>query len=74
MNVPIPVVISLTLQQPIIGVIMTVLGFCGWESLKIRDGSKGREIDNIQSHDFDRYDWDKYSFTLDINAIYKPIQ
>ena len=52
---------------------MAVLGLCGLESLKILDGSKGQDIDNIQIQNFDRSDRANNFFTLDLDRICKPI-
>ena len=69
-----PVKIGQTLYQPFVRVTMTVLRLRGWESLKILDGPKVQDIDNIQSHNADCSDWAKYSFTLESDTICKPIQ
>ena len=53
---------------------MTVLGFLGWEILKIQYISKGQYIDNIQSHNFYPANQDNYPFTLESDTTYKPIQ
>ena len=74
MNVPLPVIIGPTLQEPVIKLMLTILGLYGLESLKIRYDSKVKYIDNIQSHNFYRAGRDKSSFTLESEMICKPIQ
>ena len=53
-NMPVTVILSPTLQQLVIGATMTVLGLWGLESLKSRNVSKGKNIDNIQGRNLDR--------------------
>ena len=71
---PLPVIIGPTLQEPVIKLMLTILGLYGLDSLKIRDDSKVQYIDNIQSHNFDRAGQDKYSFILESEMICKLIQ